>query len=172
MIRQGRVTSARELAEALEKRSGIVELRDDLLDRFAARRDVLRARSALASIERLLTLAGPELRAEFMPEVERIRSGAHAMAEIRLLNDYRRGTLDLTANDGAEVERLLGGDGTRPASRLGLDADADVDTLRRELVAAIDRWRRKGENPLASREVVNAASVLIRTCEGTLTGLQ
>ncbi len=172
MIRQGRVTSARELAEALEKRSGIVELRDDLLERFAARRDVLRARSALASIERLLAVAPPDIGAEFLPEIERIRSGAHTMAEIRLLNDYRRGTLALSGDEGAEMERLLGGDGHQPSNRLGLDADADTDALRRELLAVIDRWRRKSENPLVSRDVAGAASILVRTCEGTLAGLQ
>ena len=171
MIRQGRVTSAGELAEALEKKSGIVELRQDLLERFAARRNVLQARSALAAVERLLAMSGPKVQNEFLPEVERIRSGAHAMAEIRLLNDYRRGLLDLTVDDGAEMERLLGTDGHHPTDRLGLDSDADPDTVRRELVAAIDKWRRRGEHPLASREVVNAATVVVRTCEGTLAAL-
>ena len=172
MIRQGRVASAGELAAALEKRSGIVELRQDLLERFAARRNVLQARSALAALERLLASSGAEVRNRFLPEIERIRSGAHAMAEIRLLNDYRRGLLELTDEDGFEVERLLGGDGDNPTSRLGLAPDADPETVRRELVVTIDRWRRRGEHPLASREVVNAASVLVRTCEGTLAGLQ
>ncbi|MDH3303272.1 MAG: GTP-binding protein, partial [Acidimicrobiia bacterium] len=162
---------AGELAEALEKKSGIVELRQDLLERFAARRNVLQARSALAAVERLLAVSGPKVQNEFLPEVERIRSGAHAMAEIRLLNDYRRGLLDLTVDDGAEMERLLGTDGHHPTDRLGLDSDADPDTVRRELVAAIDKWRRRGEHPLASREVVNAATVVVRTCEGTLAAL-
>ena len=172
VIRQGRVTSAGELADALEKRSGIVELRQDLLDRFASRRNVLQARSALAAVETLLASAEPAAARRFLPEVERIRSGAHAMAEIRLLNDYRRGLLDLTDEDGLEMERLLGADGDNATDRVGLAPDTDAETVRGELIAAIDRWRRRGEHPLASREVVNAASVLVRTCEGTLAGLQ
>jgi len=170
LIRQGRATSARHLAQVLEARSGIMELRDDLLDRFATRRDVLRARSALASISRLLA-TDPQLDGEFMPEVERIRSGAHAMAELRLLNDYRRGLLDFD-NNGAEVERLLGVAGTSTTDRLGLTSDANAEIVRGELLAAIDRWRRRGEHPLATRDVANAAAVLVRTCEGALAGLQ
>ncbi|MEM9562801.1 MAG: dynamin family protein [Actinomycetota bacterium] len=174
LIRQGRTTSALELAEALEGRSGIVDLRRELLDRFARRSDVLRARSALLAVSRLIGGASSELRAELAPEIERIRSGAHAFAEIRLLNDHRRGAVAFPGPNGdevgAEIERLLGGDGTSPAARLGLPVDAGAADVRAGLLAAIDRWRRRGEHPLASPEVAAAAAVLVRTCEGALAG--
>jgi len=173
MVRQGRADSALEMAEALADRSGIVDLRRELLERFAERRDVLRARSALLAVDRLLDRAPAPVVASVRPEIERIRSGAHALAEIRLLNDHRRGLVDFGNRDdglGAEVERLLGAEGTGPTARLGLPADADGAAITTELLATIDRWRRRGEHPLASPEVAAAAAVLVRTCEGALVG--
>ena len=172
LIRQGRVGSALELAETLEGRSGIVDLRRELLERFARRSDVLRARSGLLAVSRLIHRAPPELQAELRPEIERIRSGAHAFAEIRLLNDHRRGAVNFPGANGdevgQEVERLLGAEGTSPSARLGLPAGAGPDDVQTGLLAAIDRWRRRGEHPLASPEVAAAAAVLVRTCEGAL----
>lgn len=193
MIRQGRANSALELAEALEGRSGIVDLRRELQERFAERRDVLRARSALVAVGRLLHRAPPDVATEVRHEIERIRAGAHAFAEVRLLNDHRRGLVSFdrtgggagngTAADagtrngtgagavgelGLEIERLLGADGTTASARLGLAPTADVDEIRAELLATIDRWRRRGEHPLASPDLSAAAAVLVRTCEGAL----
>ncbi len=186
LVRQGRAASALDLAEALAGRSGIVDLRRELLERFAERSDVLRARSALAAVGRLLNGAPPDLQAELRPEIERIHSGAHALAEIRLLNDHRRGAISFATRspngsgsgakadqNGADeiaddVERLLGTGGTSPAARLGLPADADPEVVRAGLLAAIDRWRRRAEHPLTSPEIAAAASVLVRTCEGAL----
>ena len=36
---------------------------------------------------------------------------------------------------------------------------------------ALAKWQRRAENPLASTAVVDAARVLVRTCEGLATGL-
>ncbi len=172
LIRQGRASSAGDLADALAAKSGIVSLRDELLDRFAGRRDVLRARSALLAVERLMAAAPPEvglrMRERLLPDMERIKAGAHAFAEISLLNDYRRGLIPLSDADGVEAERLLGTEGTGTAVRLGLDPSTDQEQVRVALLQTIERWRRKGEHPLASREVTTAAAVLVRTCEGAL----
>ena len=75
VIRQGRASSAIELADVLADRSGIVDLRRELLERFAQRRDVLRARSAIVAVGRLLHRAPPEVAAEIRPEIERIPFG-------------------------------------------------------------------------------------------------
>lgn len=171
MIRQGRATTAGELAKALDARSGIVALREDLLERFANRRDVLRARSALLAIERLLADLPDGAAAEMWSEIERIRSGAHAFAEIRLLNDCRRGLVSFNGVEGDEVERLLGTAGTTPTARLGLQPDAMTNDVRARLLAEIEKWRRKGAHPLVTKEVTDAASVLVRTCEGALVEL-
>ena len=51
LIRQGAATTSSQLANELVLRSGLVELRQVLLPQFAARRDVLKARSALLAVE-------------------------------------------------------------------------------------------------------------------------
>ncbi|MGI9598269.1 MAG: dynamin family protein, partial [Acidimicrobiales bacterium] len=171
MIRQGRATTAAELAKSLDSRSGVVALREDLLERFANRRDVLRARSALLAVDRLLTDLPVAAAVELQAEIERIRAGAHAFAEIRLLNDCRRGLVAFPGVEDDDVERLLGTAGTTPAARLGLPADAEHCDVRVKLLAEIEKWQRKGAHPLADKGVTDAASVLVRTCEGALADL-
>jgi hypothetical protein len=171
MIRQGRAATAADLATSLENRSGVVALQDELRERFANRRDVLRARSALLAVDRVMADVPAGVASEINTEIERIQAGAHAFAEIRLLNDCRRGLVDFAGVEGDEIERLLGSAGTSPAARLGLEPDTPVDEVRNGLLAEIDRWRRKGAHPLVTKEVADAATVLVRTCEGALAGL-
>ena len=54
LIRQGAAANASALAVELVARSGLDELRSVLLTQFAARRDILKARAALLSLESLL----------------------------------------------------------------------------------------------------------------------
>jgi hypothetical protein len=46
-----------------------------------------------------------------------------------------------------------------------------VSDIRRALQESIGRWQRRAESPMSSREVADAARVLIRTCEGLLVTL-
>jgi hypothetical protein len=54
---------------------------------------------------------------------------------------------------------------------VGLEPEAPEDEVRAALLEAIDRWRTVQAHPLTSREVSNAAGVLVRTCEGALAEL-
>ncbi|HLT69039.1 MAG TPA: dynamin family protein [Acidimicrobiales bacterium] len=171
LIRQGAATTATALSNELVRRSGLNELRDVLLSQFAARRDVLKARSALLALESVLhehQVAGRDVLAT---ELERITSGAHEFAEIRLLNALRAGGIKVKPAEAAEMERLLGAEGGAIHTRLGLSPEADVSEVRRALTNAIGRWQRRAESPMSSREVADAARVVIRTCEGLLVSL-
>ncbi|MEM9561756.1 MAG: dynamin family protein [Actinomycetota bacterium] len=175
LVRLGQVTSAIELAEVLAERSGIVDLRHELLNRFTERSDVLRARPALRAVARVADAAPVDVGAELHQEIERIRAGAHTFAELRLLDEHHRSPLtfpdDADGEAGTELERLLGLDGTTAAARLGVAPEAVDEHLRSVALATIDRWRRRGEHPLAPPNLAAAAAVLIRTCEGILAGL-
>lgn len=171
LIRQGRTGTASALAERLSSKSGIQDLRQELLERFAGRRDVLLARSVLIAVERLAADAPDQVAVELRAEAERIRAGAHALAEIRLLNDHRRGAVTFVGVDGADVERLLGSDGVSITARLGLPPGSDPATVRAGLLTEIERWRRIGDHPLATRDAADAAAVLVRSCEGALVEL-
>jgi hypothetical protein len=171
LIRQGAATTATALSTELVRRSGLVELRDVLLSQFAQRRDVLKARSALLALESVLgefPVADGEVLAS---ELERITSAAHEFAEIRLLNALRASGIKIKPAEAAEMERLLGAEGGSIHTRLGLSPEADVSEVRRALGNAIGRWQRRAESPMSSREVSDAARVVIRSCEGLLVSL-
>jgi Dynamin family len=171
LIRQGAATTATALSTELVRRSGLVELRDVLLSQFAQRRDVLKARSALLALESVLHEHPVATREQLASELERITSAAHEFAEIRLLNALRAGGIKVKQAEAAEMERLLGAEGGAVHTRLGLTPEADVSEVRRALGNAIGRWQRRAESPMSSREVSDAARVVIRTCEGLLVSL-
>jgi 50S ribosome-binding GTPase len=169
LIAEGKAPTADALARELVARSGLVELRGVLLSQFAARRDVLKARAALIGLHKIIQAS--ETPTELAAEIERIESGAHEFAEIRLLNVHRSGAITFRPDEAEEVDRLLGAAGTSVTARLGLPRDAGPGDIREALGRALSRWRARAENPLSSPEVVAAANVLVRTCEGMLAAL-
>lgn len=171
LIRQGAAATATALSTELVRRSGLVELRDVLLSQFAQRRDVLKARSALLALESVLQEHPTASRELLSSELERITSAAHEFAEIRLLNALRAGSIKIKPAEAGEMERLLGAEGGSIHTRLGLTPEADVSEIRRALGNAIGRWQRRAESPMSSREVADAARVVIRSCEGLLVSL-
>jgi hypothetical protein len=171
LIRQGAAPNATTLSTELVRRSGLVELRDVLLSQFAERRDVLKARSALLALEGVLHEHPQPGSDALATELERITSGAHEFAEIRLLNALRAGGVKVKAQEASEMERVLGAEGGALHTRMDLSPEADVSEIRRALQNAIGRWQRRAESPMSSREVADAARVLIRTCEGMLVTL-
>ena len=168
LIRQGTRDPA-ALAAELVGRSGLAELQRVLHTRFAERRDLLKARSALLAVDGVLraTGRGGPLRAE----VERILASAHEFAELRLLAVLRSGAVQLPGDTGDEAERLLGEAGTGAAPRLGLAPDADPDQLRAEAYRALERWQRHAMNPMYARTTTDACRVVVRSCEGIVAAL-
>ena len=121
-------------------------------------RDVLREAGA-ASSERLEV------------EIEKLQAGSHDLVELGLLRRIRTGEVKLRAADAGEAERLLGGHGLDAASRLGLADGTPPELVRTAALEAVERWQRKAENPLTSRDVADAARSLVRTCEGIVSSL-
>jgi hypothetical protein len=70
-----------------------------------------------------------------------------------------------------DLERVIGGTGTSRPQRLGLAPDADADRQRDAAAVALARWQRRAENPLTAHELVIAARVAVRSCEGMLAEL-
>jgi hypothetical protein len=171
LIRQG-VGDAATLAAELVQRSGLVELREVLATQFTARRDVLKARSALIALDEVLRRDPRPAATPLAVEVERILAGAHEFAELRLLSDLRGRVLRPPKEQAQEAERLIGGDGSAPNQRLGLPPDAGRDELRAVALDRLTAWRRRAESPMSSRAMANAARVVVRSCEGILAGLR
>jgi hypothetical protein len=167
LIRQGTQT-APALATELVDRSGLPELQRVLRVQFAERRDVLKARSALLAIESVLHDDGRT--GPLAAELERVLAGAHEFTELRTLGALRAGSVPLPKDLVGEAERLLGDDGRSAAARLGLPSDADAGSVRDAAGAAVTRWQRHAANPMFRRSAVDACRVVVRTCEGLLTG--
>jgi hypothetical protein len=169
LLRRGTVTSSPELAAALIDNSGIAELRRALHTQLMGRSQALKARSSLAALGAALQSSRWPDAGRWQMRVERIQSGAHEIVEIQLLTDLWLG--DLTVRDeaqAAEMERLLGGDGTTATARLGLPGDAPLGEQRAAALAARERWMHVAEHPLSSARLRSAAREVARTCEGVL----
>jgi hypothetical protein len=163
---------AATLADQLVARSGLVELREVLATQFSERRDVLKARSALIALERVLTVDPQPGAAPLAAEVERILAATHDFAELRLLSDLRWRVVKLPREQAEEAERLLGGQGSAAAQRLGMDVGTEPPDLREAALAALRTWRRRAESPMVGRAQADAARTVVRSCEGVLAGLR
>ncbi|GAB2569493.1 GTPase [Paractinoplanes abujensis] len=160
LIREGVVTDAAGLAAALTEHSGITRLREVLSAHLEGRAEVLKARSALATLDERLPPGSP-----LAAGAEEIRAGAHEFVELRLLHQLRSGRLALADDRRAEMDRLLGGSGGGARERLGLPPDGDVGAAAR---AAQATWQRLAEHPLSNRDLRTAARAVTRTAEGIL----
>ena len=173
-IRQGRDSSP-ALAAELVKSSGLHELQEVLAVQFAQRRDLLKARSGLLALERVLSAgpgaADPDEVAKLTAEVERIGSGAHEFVELRVLSALRSGDVPLPADESVAAQRLLGGDGVAPAQRLALARNASDGAVRAAALHELDHWRRRAEDPFADRPAIRAYRAVARTCEGLVAAL-
>jgi len=167
LVRQGS-NSPDLLAAELVRRSGLEELRSSLARRFTERRDLLKARSALLTVDFVLRREPSPRGRSLLAEVERILAVSHEFAEMRLLAAIRTSTVTFPDAYRAEAERLLGANGTFPARRLGLVDDTDPGTLRAVALEALERWRRLSENPVFPRAFTDAARTVVRSCEGIL----
>jgi len=81
------------------------------------------------------------------------------------------GAVVLGGDGGARMDRLLGGAGHDPRSRLGLAVAAPDSDVREAAVEELGRWQRQAEHPLSDRQAQIAARVTVRTLEGLLSKL-
>ncbi len=168
LLRAGRAPSARELAQELRRRSGLDELRRELTAHFSARRDTLKSRSTLLALEELVRRHPGPGTPELAGAIERVVSGAHELAELRLLIAVRAGAVGLDDEETAEIERLVGGSGALPAARVGLPLDAPAADVKVAALVAHQRWAERAESPLSSVAVTAAARVVQRSYEAVI----
>jgi hypothetical protein len=165
LIRLG-VRDSTTLAAELTQRSGLDELRSVLDVQFAQRADQLKAHSALTALARVLTAHPGGPADQLLPRVRTLLADVHGFAELRLLGRLRTDELPLSADDLAELHRLIGGSGIAPQLRLGLPPDIDSSTLREYALAAVRKWRARARHPLADQFTAGACLTAARSAEG------
>ncbi|GAB3575650.1 GTPase [Amycolatopsis endophytica] len=148
------------LAGQLVPRSGLADLRDAIDGCFVARRDVLKARSALIGLEVVLRMEPRPAAAPLAAELERLLAGAHDFRELRLVAALRTGRTHFPAELKTDALRLVGASGTSRAERLGTEP----------VLLAVRRWRDQAENPELSAGERQAAAVVVRSCEAMANG--
>jgi hypothetical protein len=168
LIRGEAVTSATDLSRELARRSGLDRLRGVLLRQFTERSKILKAHSALTALESILRSGGCYDAESLRAQSEQITSSAHAFEEVRLLDRLRTNALEVPEKHVAELDRLLGGSGHDPGSRLALGEDPNPAEITAAALDALARWQRLAEHPLSSRNVQVAARGASRTLEGLL----
>jgi hypothetical protein len=164
LIRQGSDTVP-TLAAQLVQRSGFGELRDAIGQCFTDRTPVFKARSALIALEVLLRMEPHPGTVGLAASIDRALAGAHDFRELRLLASLRTGKVTLPEDLAAEALRLVGGEGTDPAARLGVEDEPSTSDVQYLLADIFPRWRGQAENPALGAEERRAAKVVVRSCE-------
>ncbi|GAA2706602.1 hypothetical protein [Actinoplanes palleronii] len=153
------------LAERLQEHSGLKDLQSSIAGLFTARRSVLRARSALATLDHVLRTHRTPAAGHLLAQVELLVADAHELRELRLLSALRAGRLNLPPEHGADARQLLGGAGVSIGERLGMSPDATADDTWHAARTAAGRWRdlaHGGTLPAAQRR---AAETVLRSCD-------
>jgi hypothetical protein len=166
-FRTGAVTTASDLARALVAVSGLRELQALLDQHFLPRAQILKARSALLALRALsrrIERDAPDAAGRLDAGIEELEASLHEFAEMRLLHLVLSRSVELSDDEVEEVKRVTGPGA--PAQRLGADPSDDAVTLRATALRAVERWRDRGADPLADRELCEVCEVMARSYEG------
>jgi replication fork clamp-binding protein CrfC len=162
------VSDAAGLADELLERSGLVALREVVDQQFAQRSDMLKAHTALVSLRRFVEVFPIVATPYVIADIDPLLADTHAFEELRLISQLSSRPTTLNEEEIASLRRIIGGSGTRPASRLGLNPDdphADAHEGPRAAFAAAQRWRRRAEHPLNDPFTTKACRAAVRSAE-------
>lgn len=182
---RGGARSAQQLSERLLEQSGLDELRGVIRRQFRGREAALKVRSVLGGLEMLVRDCPRADAGALEAGIERLAAESHELRELELLARARATGLGLgtamspdarevtvSDADGAldvEAERLLGGEGTDVATRLGLPPGAHQGVARERALALLDRWRAEAASPLGSAARARVCAAVVRSLEGVVS---
>lgn len=168
---RGGATSSSELRDRMVQQSGLVDVQRFIADQFRSRTATLKARGALQAIETLVRERPVEGSQELHAAIERLRAGDHDLRELEVLAALRSADLGLDAEDHADAERLIGGEGTTPSARLGLAVSASDRAVASRVRDVLAHWHARAESPSSDRSAADLARVVIRSVEGAASEL-
>ncbi len=160
------VTDSAGLANELLERSGLVALREVIDQQFAQRSDMLKAHTALLSLRRFVEAFPIVATPYVIADIDPLLVDTHAFEELRLLSQLLSRPTTLNEDEIVSLRRIIGGAGTHPASRLGLNPD-DLYPQEgpRAAFAAAQRWRRRAEHPLNDPFTTRVCRAAVRSAE-------
>jgi replication fork clamp-binding protein CrfC len=163
VLRAG-VSDSVALAEELLERSGLVALRDVIDQQFAQRSDLLKAHTALLSLQKIVQRHPVYATPRILADIDPLLADTHAFEELRLLSQLRSRPTTLNEDEMASLRRVIGGSGTDVESRLGLHPGDAADGPRAAFAAA-QRWRRRADHPLNDPFTARACRAAVRSAE-------
>jgi predicted GTPase len=166
LIVAGRTRTATELSTALLGLSGIRELQRLLSERYTARAQALKARTALAGLRSVadrLERRGMPGSSDLVADIERLEVSSQEIAQLRLLHLVLTGLVEVDDAERSEIERLSATGST--AERAGVAATASPDEVRAAALAGVERWRGRLADPLSDRRAIEAAEIVSRAYE-------
>lgn len=172
-IKEGRASTAATLGPILVQYSGLANLRQLLQRHFAPRAKVLQARSALTAlrvIARSIRDVSPAVAADIERRVEQVEATTVQFAQVRAAHLVGSGSVTVTPDERAELDRLFSGG--PPSMLLALPPTASADDLRTAALTGISRWRTAAGDPLADPGYVEVCDVAARTLEQLYAGTQ
>ncbi|WP_433734190.1 dynamin family protein [Nocardia sp. CA-129566] len=165
-------TDSPALADELIARSGIGELERVIDIQFGQRADELKAHTALLMLKQVLDTNPAPSTAPLIREVATLLANMHGFHELRLLGRLRCTETALSDDELSDLQRVIGGQGTGPAERLGIEPFAIAGVGQDVALAEISRWRSRAEHPLADQFTASACLVAARSAEGVLSELR
>ncbi|WP_264077087.1 dynamin-like GTPase family protein [Mycolicibacterium houstonense] len=158
------VSDSVALADELLERSGLIALRDVIDQQFAQRSELLKAHTALLSLRQFVQHNPIYATPHILADIDPLLADTHAFEELRLLSLLRSRPTTLNEDEMASLRRIIGGQGTDAASRLGLQPDEPFDGPRAAFAAA-QRWRRRADHPLNDPFTTRACRAAVRSAE-------
>jgi hypothetical protein len=162
--------NATELSGALLALSGIRELQRQLRERYTARAQALKARTALFGLRAVadrLERAGVAAAYELVADIERVESASHEIDQLRLAHLVLTGLIAVDEDERAEIERLSSPGSL--ADQVGIPEDASPDDLRSAALRGVEKWRARLSDPFSDRRMVEAAEIISRAYERIYT---
>jgi hypothetical protein len=171
MLVRGGARTAPDLSERMVQQSGILRLQTFVSTQFRARAAVLKGRAVLHGLEELLRERPVVGGSALAGDVERRILRTHELRELGLLAAMRTSVPMLSAADAVQAQRLIGGSGTDPLVRLGLEDAVSADEVRTRISDLLAHWRSVAASPLATRTTAEQCGVVIRSIEGAASEL-
>lgn len=171
LIRAGTQDST-ELSTQVVQQSGLRELTGFIERHFGPRTHSLKVRAVLDGVQSLLRSRPPADATPVVAAIERISATHHSLRELTLLSDARVAGLPLRERQAADAVRIVGGNGTHPAARLGLEEDVSPAETLRSAEEQLAAWRALSQSPLIERAGVQACRVVVRSLEELVSVLR
>ena len=160
---RGGVDDSSSLSAALAEQSGLHQLQEFIARQFIPRAATLKVRGVMMQLEALVSEHPCEGDEQIRAGIERFFASAHTLRELSLLALARAGALPLPESEIEDAIRIIGGDGTTAALRLGLAEGASGDEIRTRAQQESIRWRSLAADPTVAQDTAEVCRCVVRS---------